>query len=161
MFLNGVSQKPTTDYVVAANTITFTTAPANGSAIEVRSVGNFKVIEPESKIESDTFTGTGACTTFTLSTYTATKKAFVYIDGVAQKPFTDYSVSGNQVVFTEAPPSSSSIEVRTFTPFAVADLAKNLLVFTRTGTVNVPIRLGSPNSLTVVGRAANTSVGVS
>ena len=160
VFVNGVSQKPTTDYSVAANTITFTTAPANGSTVEVRTVGNFKVIEPESKIESDVFTGNGACTIFTISAYTATKKAFVHIDGVAQVPFTDYSVSGNQLVFTEAPPVNSSIEVRTFTPFPVADQSKTLIVYGRTGTINIPIRLGS-YGLTVVGRSANTSVGVS
>jgi hypothetical protein len=160
VFINGVSQKPTTDYSVSSNTIVFTTAPANGSTIEVRSVGNFKVIEPESKIESDTFTGTGACTTYTISTYTATKKAFVHIDGVAQIPFTDYSVSGNQLVFTEAPPANSNIEVRTFTPFAVAEQSKTLIVYSRTGTINIPIRLGV-YGLTVVGRSANTSVGVS
>ena len=160
VFVNGVSQKPTTDYSVAANTITFTTAPANGSIVEVRTVGNFKVIEPESKIESDVFTGNGACTIFTISAYTATKKAFVHIDGVAQVPFTDYSVSGNQLVFTEAPPVNSSIEVRTFTPFPVADQSKTLIVYGRTGTINIPIRLGT-YGLTVVGRSANTSVGVS
>ena len=161
VFINGVAQRPSTDYSVAANTITFARPPANGAVAEVRTVGQFKVIEPESRIDSDVFTGTGACTSFTLTNFVSTKKAFVYIDGVAQKPFSDYSVSGQNIVFTEAPPSNSSIEVRTFAPFAVADLSRTLQVYARDTVVNVPLRLGAPTTLTVVGRTANTSVGVS
>lgn len=160
VFINGVAQKPTTDYSVSSNVITFTSAPANGSIVEVRTVGNFKVIEPESRIDSDTFTGTGACTSFTITNFVSTKKAFVYIDGVAQKPFSDYTVSGQTLLFTEAPPSNSSIEVRTFAPFAVADLARTLSVYARDTVLNIPLRLGAPATLTVVGRSTNTSVGV-
>jgi len=160
VFINGVAQKPATDYSVSSNVITFSTAPANGSIVEVRTVGNFKVIEPESRIDSDTFTGTGACTSFTITNFVSTKKAFVYIDGVAQKPFSDYTVSGQTLLFTEAPPSNSSIEVRTFAPFAVADLARTLSVYARDTVLNIPLRLGAPATLTVVGRSTNTSVGV-
>jgi len=160
VFINGIAQKPTTDYSLSSNVITFTSAPANGSVVEVRTVGNFKVIEPESRIDSDVFTANGVQTTFTLTNFVSTKKAFVYIDGVAQVPFTDYTVSGQNLVFTEAPPSNSSIEVRTFAPFAVADLSRTLSIYTRSSVVNVPLRLGAPATLTIVGRSANTSVGV-
>ena len=36
MFLNGLSQKPTTDYTISGTTLTFTTAPANGQQIVIR-----------------------------------------------------------------------------------------------------------------------------
>lgn len=36
VFLNGVCQKPTTDYTISSTTLTFTTAPANGEAIVIR-----------------------------------------------------------------------------------------------------------------------------
>ena len=33
---NGIVQKPTTDYTISGTTLTFTTAPANGVAIQIR-----------------------------------------------------------------------------------------------------------------------------
>ena len=36
VFLNGVCQVPTTDYAVSGTTLTFTTAPASGDAIQIR-----------------------------------------------------------------------------------------------------------------------------
>ena len=33
---NGICQKPTTDYTISGTTLTFTTAPANGVAIQIR-----------------------------------------------------------------------------------------------------------------------------
>jgi hypothetical protein len=36
VFLNGIAQKPTTDYTVSGTTLTFTTAPANGVGIQIR-----------------------------------------------------------------------------------------------------------------------------
>ena len=36
VFLNGVCQVPTTDYAVSSTTLTFTTAPASGDAIQIR-----------------------------------------------------------------------------------------------------------------------------
>ena len=36
VFLNGICQKPTTDYTISGTTLTFTTAPASGNAIVIR-----------------------------------------------------------------------------------------------------------------------------
>lgn len=36
VFLNGVAQKPTTDYTISSTTLTFTTAPASGQSIVIR-----------------------------------------------------------------------------------------------------------------------------
>ena len=36
VFLNGVCQVPTTDYTVSSTTLTFTTAPVSGDAIQIR-----------------------------------------------------------------------------------------------------------------------------
>jgi hypothetical protein len=36
VFENGVCQKPTTDYTISGTTLTFTTAPASGVAIQIR-----------------------------------------------------------------------------------------------------------------------------
>jgi len=36
VFLNGVCQVPTTDYTISSTTLTFTTAPVSGDAIQIR-----------------------------------------------------------------------------------------------------------------------------
>jgi hypothetical protein len=36
VFLNGVLQRPTTDYTVSGTTLTFGTAPANADAITIK-----------------------------------------------------------------------------------------------------------------------------
>jgi len=63
-------------------------------------------------ITPNTFSGTGAQTTFTLSSTPASENdTFVYIDGVYQAKGT-YSLSGADVVFTTAPPSgTNNVEV--------------------------------------------------
>lgn len=59
----------------------------------------------------DQFNGTGSQTTFTLSrTPPTTSSIFVTIDGVKQH-VTTYSIVGSNIVFSEAVPSGSSIEV--------------------------------------------------
>ena len=60
-------------------------------------------------IESNRYTGTGSCTSFTLSQTSTTKKTFVYIDGVSQKPEVDYQVVNKTLTFNVAPPNAVSI----------------------------------------------------
>lgn len=56
-------------------------------------------------VTSQTFNGDGANTQFTLSTPANTTTTFVFLNGVAQVPTTDYSVSGSTLSFTTAPAS--------------------------------------------------------
>lgn len=161
VFINGVSQKPGVDFTVANTTLNMTIAPANNSVVEARTIGQFKVVESTSKVDSDRFTGDGTTTVFRTSSSSSSTKAFVYIDGVAQKPFVDYNLTGNRLTFVEAPENGVSIEVRTFSPFAVGDLSKTLIVYGRNAQISIPLRLGTPATFTIVGRTANTIVGVS
>ena len=63
----------------------------------------------------DTMTGDGSDTTLTLSTSPINENAtFVTIDGVLQHKDT-YSISGNTLTFSEAPPSGSKVESITLT----------------------------------------------
>ena len=61
----------------------------------------------------DIFSGTGACTTFTLSVSpTSEAHTLVFVDSVLQgNP--DYNVSNNQVVFTAAPANGANVEIYT------------------------------------------------
>ena len=57
------------------------------------------------------FTGDGTTTIFTLSSSVANENStFVYINGVYQNKNT-YSVSGTSLIFSQAPPTTSVIEV--------------------------------------------------
>lgn len=59
----------------------------------------------------DNFTGTGSQTIFTLSASSLGENyTFVYINGVYQNKNT-YTVSGTTLTFSEAPPTTSKIEV--------------------------------------------------
>ena len=59
----------------------------------------------------DNFTGNGVTTAFTLSTSVANENVIsVYINGVYQNKNT-FSVSGTTLTFSEAPPTTSLIEV--------------------------------------------------
>lgn len=63
-----------------------------------------------SQYTADQFTGNGSQTTFTLSrTPPSPASLIVTIDGVKQHSST-YSIGTNQIVFSEAPPSASTIE---------------------------------------------------
>ncbi len=64
-----------------------------------------------SQYTADQFSGNGSQTTYTLSRIPPTASSVIAtIDGVKQHT-TAYSINGNQIIFSEAPPSGSSIEV--------------------------------------------------
>ena len=69
----------------------------------------------------DSFSGNGSYVNFTMSfTPTADTAILVTIDGVVQKPTTDYSVSGTTLTFTSAPPSgTNNVVVRHIAPAAI------------------------------------------
>jgi hypothetical protein len=67
-----------------------------------------------SQVYADLFTGTGACTVFTLSSNSTTNTVYVFLNGVAQVPNTDYTVSNNLLTFTNAPENNTNVDVRVF-----------------------------------------------
>lgn len=105
VFLNGVTQVPTTDYTLSSTTLTFVSAPANNTAVQAISFTS-------AGIKSTTFTGNGSNTQFTLPVTSTTSKTIVAINGVTQTPVTDYSVSGTTLIFAIAPVNNDNILVR-------------------------------------------------
>jgi hypothetical protein len=77
-------------------------------------------------IVADDFSGTGACTTFTLSQDSTTASTIVSINGVVQIPTTAYSVTGNSLVFTEAPEVSDVIDARILTTTTTVTAIENV-----------------------------------
>ena len=107
VYIDGVYQSKD-NYTTSGTTITFSTAPPNGSAVEVV---HFTALD-YSTIASNQFTGTGSQTDFTLTQEVDVNKAFVFIQGVYQEKST-YSISGTTLTFTTAPLSGYTIEVIT------------------------------------------------
>jgi len=94
----------------------------------------------------DTFTGTGACTTFTLTTTpTSENYTIVTINGVTQAK-TTYSLSGASLVFSEAPPNSAEVEVLSFSTPGTSGLLAYNQEFVGTGACTVFGLTNSPTS---------------
>ena len=115
--IDGVIQKPgaSANYTVSGSTLTFTSAPATSQEIEARHLGVRGVKRRAPEWQIDNFTGDGSTTTFTLNTSGATtNNAFVYYNGVALKPTTDYTINTSTGVMTVtfAPSNSSEVVVR-------------------------------------------------
>ena len=110
----GVSQLKSA-YTLSSNIVTFTSAPANGAVIEVKS-WNSAAVGVLTGLTFDSFTGNGSAVAYTLST-TPTNKNYtlVTIGGITQEKI-NYSVSGTTLTFTTAPPNTAPIEVTTFGP---------------------------------------------
>lgn len=107
VYIDGVYQ-PKSTYSISGTTLTFSTAPPNGSAVEVTS-------SPNVLFSSNTMTGDGSTTTLTLSADPGTENnTVVYIDGVYQ-PKSTYSVSGTTLTFSTAPPNGASVEAMSTT----------------------------------------------
>ena len=61
---------------------------------------------------SRTGTGDGSTTAFTVTSGTAVANVLVFVNGVVQRPTTDYTISGTTLTFGTAPEASDRIDVR-------------------------------------------------
>jgi hypothetical protein len=105
VYIDGVYQSKD-NFSTSGSTITFTTAPPDGAAIEVI---HFKSVV--GRVQVDTFTGDNSDTTFDLTTSISSENnTQVFIDGVYQSK-DNYSTSGSTITFTTAPPDGAAIEV--------------------------------------------------
>jgi hypothetical protein len=88
-----------------------------------------------SSIVRQDFTGDGVVTTFALANAPAAlgNELQVFIDGVYQER-AGYSVSGNDLVFSEAPPVLSTIEVLAWGINDIGATTANLVTYTPAGT---------------------------
>ena len=116
VFVDGILQKSSTNYSVNTTTgvLTFTSAPDNSAEIEVKHLGIRTTARRAVSMFLDNFTGNGSQTAFTLSNNASVNDVFVFYNGIAMKPTTDYGISGATLTFTFAPVNSSQIMARYF-----------------------------------------------
>lgn len=111
VFLNGVFQRPTTDYTVSSTTLTFGTAPVNGDVITIK-----ELVEGQNTFNDNpvvrAFTGDGSTTGFTVSSGKTVDQFLVFINGVFQRPTNDFTYSGSTLTFGTAPANADVISVK-------------------------------------------------
>ena len=111
VFLNGVFQRPTTDYTVSSTTLTFGTAPVNGDVITIKELVEGKNTFMSSSVVR-AFTGDGSTTDFTVSSGKSVSQFLVFINGVFQRPTTDFTYSGSTLTFGTAPVNADVITIK-------------------------------------------------
>jgi len=116
VYLDGVYQSKDS-YSTSGSTLTFSTAPPNGTVIEVI---HMEAVDTSS-LNQNNFTGDGSTTAFTLSASIDNEtKTFVFIQGVYQEKST-YSISGTTLTFSTAPQNGYTIEVMAFSTITVGN----------------------------------------
>ena len=86
---------------------------------------------------TQTFTGDGSTTNFTLSQVSTTDAVFVRISGVMQRNGTDFTVSGTTLAFTTAPPDlANNIVVQFFTLGSVQEIAADAVTVDKLNLVS-------------------------
>jgi hypothetical protein len=63
---------------------------------------------------TQTFTGNGSTTAYTINSGYTTDSVIVFVNGVGMTPTADYAVSGTTLTFVVAPPNGQTIVVREF-----------------------------------------------
>lgn len=120
IFINGVSQIPITNYTISSSTLTLNGLPSSGSKIEIRRFQtDFNITYVTSSMGVEYFAGNNSSSQFTLTngqTVLHNYDVLVSIDGLIQKPTTDYSITGSLLNFTVPPPNNTDVEVRYLSP---------------------------------------------
>ena len=120
VFINGVSQIPNVNYTLSSSILTFSGIPSSGSKIDVRRTNSvLSVTFITSSMGVEYFAGNNSSSQFTLTngqTVLHNYDVLVSLDGLIQKPTTDYSITGSILNFTVPPPNNTDVEVRYLSP---------------------------------------------
>ena len=149
VFLNGVYQRPTTDYTVSGTTITFGTAPENATAITIK-----ELVEGQNTFNDNpvvrAYTGDGSTTGFVVTANKTVDQFLVFLNGVFQRPTTDFSYSGTTLTFGTAPANADVISIK-----ELAESAGNLLTIVDDSSTTTAINQGE--SLKITGSGGVTT----
>jgi hypothetical protein len=143
VFLNGVFQRPTTDFTVSGTTLTFGTAPSNGDAVTIK-----ELVEGENTLNDNplvrAYTGDGSTVGYNVTTGKAQEEFLVFINGVFQRPTTDFTVSSGTLTFGTAPANGDIISIK-----ELAESSGDLLTIVDDTSTTSTITKG--DSLTIAG----------
>ena len=149
VFIQGIYQEKST-YSISGTTLTFTTAPQSGYTVEVITVGEVSML-PDT-IDIDNFSGTGSQVDYVLTSTPSTENAIdVYINGLYQQKDT-FSLSGNTLTFSTAPPNGATIEVK---HQFVASVKGEVFLTAGTG---ISVTKNSSNNFTIENTLIDTTV---
>ena len=105
VFVDGVYQEKGT-YATSGSTVTFSTAPPNGTSVEVNNLAN---LTTGGAFNHNSFNGDGSTTAFTLSKAPGSDTdLIVFIDGVYQNA-DSFNVSSTTLTFDTAPANSTKV----------------------------------------------------
>src|SRR6056300_195338 len=111
VFVNGVYQRPTTDYTVSGTTLTFGTAPASADAITIKElVEGANALNDTGLVRA--YTGDGSTTGYTVTSSKAVEEFLVFVNGVLQRPTTDFTVSSGTLTFGTAPVNGDAVTIK-------------------------------------------------
>ena len=149
VFLNGVFQRPTTDFTVSSTTLTFGTAPVNGDVITIK-----ELVEGQNTFNDNpvvrAYTGDGSTTGFVVTANKTVDQFLVFLNGVFQRPTTDISYSGTTLTFGTAPANADVISIK-----ELAESAGNLLTIVDDSSTTTAINQGE--SLKITGSGGVTT----
>ena len=113
--IGGIVQQPDVAYSASGTALTFTSAPTNAYPIWVVYLGKELTVSTETsldEVDTQAGVGNGSATPITLdNSVSSVNDIIVTLNGIAQKPSTDYTVSGTTLTFTTAPSSAMNILV--------------------------------------------------
>lgn len=123
VFVNGINQIPSINYSISSSTLNLSGVPSSGSKIEVRRLYDNKasVTISTGSANVEYFAGNGLSSSFALSSSTLVLHEYdvlLSIDGLIQKPTSDYTIVGSNLSFTTPPPNNTEIEVRYLNPIS-------------------------------------------
>jgi hypothetical protein len=135
---------------------TTTATPTEGQAMVWDSVdsiwkpGDISFSGADPSITVDAFVGNGSTTNFTITTAPdSAKDIIVTLDGLIQRPTTDYTVTGRTLTFNTAPYNGAVIASRLVAANAGSNLAGNVTIgtdSTNTISVNGVVSIGSSSA---------------
>ena len=113
--VDGLMQRPTTDYTISGTTVTFGTAPPVGTTVMIRSFSG--ELNTKASVNVQNFIGNGSNTVYKLvESVSHVNDVLVTINGIFQRPGSDYTynTSTSNITFDEAPTLNDVISFRTF-----------------------------------------------
>ena len=112
--IGGIIQEPNVAYTAIGTVLTFASAPVTDDPIFITYLGMETTTAASSRddVTYQIGTGNGTTTPLTLSTSVVNSDAVrVSLNGVVQKPWTDFTASGTTLTFTTAPDATNEILV--------------------------------------------------